>query len=64
LTKKNKGWLLNEVMNKRLKRDLEEAIIRMEMDPNLRIYLSRFDKPKPKEPLSLESKRKFQFEEE
>ena len=72
MTKKNKGWLLNEVMNKRLKRELEEAIIRMEMDswflkvpyPNLRIYLSRFDKPKPKEPLSLESKRKFQFEEE
>jgi hypothetical protein len=51
-------------MNKRLKRELEEAIIRMEMDPNLRIYLSRFDKPKPKDPLSLESKRKFQFEEE
>ena len=67
MTKKNKGWLLKEVMNKRLKRDLEEAIIRMEMDPNLRNYLSRgFDKPKdkPKEPLSLESKRKFQFEEE
>ena len=64
LIKENKGWLLREVMDKRLKRELEEAIIRMEMDPNLRIYLSRFDKPKPKEPLSLESKRKFQFEEE
>jgi len=50
-------------MEKRLKRDLEEAIIRMEMDPNLRNYLSRFGK-KPKEPLSLEIKRKFTFEEE
>jgi len=65
LTKKNKGWLLKEVMNKRLKRDLEEAIIRMEMSRAGDI-ISGFDKPKdkPKEPLSLESKRKFQFEEE
>ena len=52
-------------MEKRLKRDLEEAIIRMEMSRAGDI-ISGFDKPKdkPKEPLSLESKRKFQFEEE